>query len=147
MNTDPEILSGHKCPYCGGKSEWIKASELYSGNYDGMVYICRPCDAYVGCHLPAPDQAKGRLANKELRLKKIAAHYYFDKLWKLKMDTANISKSKARLAAYKWLSQEMNIPKRYCHIGMFDTAECEAAIAICKPIIDKLSMAGKIYQK
>ena len=31
-----------------------------------MIYICKPCDAYVGVH-KGTDKALGRLANKELR--------------------------------------------------------------------------------
>ncbi|MBO7256277.1 MAG: hypothetical protein J6V04_03005 [Bacteroidales bacterium] len=43
------ILTGKICPYCGKDSELIDSSEIYGTSY-GPMYICRDCDAYVGCY-------------------------------------------------------------------------------------------------
>lgn len=37
------------CPYCGELAELIDSKEIYSRSY-GKAWICRTCDAYVGCH-------------------------------------------------------------------------------------------------
>ena len=48
MDESPLILSGKICPYCGKESELIDSTEIYNGKSYGKMYICRPCDAYVG---------------------------------------------------------------------------------------------------
>lgn len=133
MITDPEILSGHKCPYCGGPSVLIDDKQIYGGTGYGMAYICMPCNAYVGCHRNQRNRvnvSKGRLANAELRSWKKAAHAYFDPLWqKHKKYPANI----ARRKAYSWLSKQLGIAGEYCHIGMFGVEECIKVVNLCKP--------------
>lgn len=124
------IITGLLCPYCKSETEHVTDTEVYSGNgYGGMIYLCRPCGAYVGCHTNNPNLAKGRLANKGLRDAKIEAHHYFDNLWKRKKGHAN----KNRIAAYKWLAGEMKVIPEHCHIGMFDIDECNRVVEICKP--------------
>ena len=56
MVTDP-ILTGKICPYCGKESELIDSAEIYGESY-GAMYICRGCDAYVGCYSGAYVVAK-----------------------------------------------------------------------------------------
>lgn len=121
MITDKLILSGQKCPYCGGKTEYIDSAAIYGRSY-GMIYLCKSCRAYVGCH-EGTAQAKGRLANAELREWKKKAHYVFDPIWQ--------SKKMWRKQAYQWLSEKMGIPTDYTHIGMFDVEECKKVISIC----------------
>lgn len=88
-----------------------------------MIYICKPCDAIVGVH-KGTDNALGRLANRELRSLKKEAHANFDPIWKTKkMD---------RSQAYKWLSQQLELPPQYTHIGMFSEKTCKRVITICK---------------
>lgn len=38
------------CPYCGERAEFVDSAEVYHGQSYGLIYLCRPCDAYVGCH-------------------------------------------------------------------------------------------------
>lgn len=132
MITDPEILAGLVCPYCGQETEHVSDTEIYKQSYGGMMYLCRDCDAYVGCHKPRPTEALGRVANKELREAKIQAHAYFDNLWERKM-AQGLNKYHARNKAYKWLAGEMGIDRKFCHIGMFDVAECMECVRICRP--------------
>lgn len=115
------------CPYCGKRAEFVDSAEVYHGRSYGMIYLCRPCDAYVGCHGNGKgDSPKGRLANAELRRWKIAAHNAFDPLWKSGPFRGR------RNSAYAWLAEQMGLPKEKTHIGMFDVAECQQVIQICK---------------
>lgn len=115
------------CPYCGKRAEFVDSAVVYHGRSYGMIYLCRPCDAYVGCHGNGKgDSPKGRLANAELRRWKIAAHDAFDPLWKYGPFRGR------RNSAYAWLAEQMGLPKEKTHIGMFDVAECQQVIQICK---------------
>jgi len=116
------ILNGEICPYCKRPSEYIDSSFIYGKSY-GMIYICKACDAYCGVH-EGSDKALGRLANAELREFKKQAHAAFDPIWK--------SNSMTRQSAYKWLSEQLNTPPEYTHIGMFGVETCKKLIEICK---------------
>jgi hypothetical protein len=123
MTEQDKILSGMVCPYCGADSEYVDSSVIYGKSY-GMIYLCRPCDAYVGTHKSEPTKAKGRLANRELRWEKIRAHAHFDFIWQ--------NKHMTRSEAYVWLSKALGIDPELCHIGMFDISECEKVIELSK---------------
>jgi gamma-glutamyl:cysteine ligase YbdK (ATP-grasp superfamily) len=97
-----------------------------------MIYLCRKCNAYVGCHKNKPTISLGRLANAELRESKILAHEYLDNLWKRRISN-EITKGHARGKAYKWLAQQMGIDSKHCHIGMFDVEDCKRVVELCKP--------------
>lgn len=122
------------CPYCEALAEWVPDSEVYQGrSYGGMIYLCRPCDAYVGCHKHQDgtpgDRPKGRLANAELRKLKIQVHHFFDPIWTAAIEKRGWSRSRARGAAYKWLAANTGIAPADCHVGMMDNAQCKIAIA------------------
>lgn len=121
-----EIYCGVVCPYCFCNSELIKSEEIYGRDY-GWLHICKPCNAYVGCHKDTK-RPLGRLAKKELRELKKEAHLYFDKIWKLKCLT--------RTEAYNWLSEQLGIPLEYTHIGMFSEKTCKNVIEISKMILN-----------
>lgn len=72
------------CPYCHQPARYTDSAPLYRGNSYGMVWLCDPCGAWVGCH-GNTDEPLGRLANKELREWKQKAHAAFDPLWKRKL--------------------------------------------------------------
>jgi len=143
-----KICHAKICPYCGEKPEFVDSSVIYGQSY-GMIYLCSPCDAYVGVH-KGSDKALGRLANKELREAKKKAHFYFDKLWKAKVqigineDSGRKSgkryiawRSKCRSGAYKWLSEAMSIDPEFTHIGMFDIENCGKVVELCLPYYKK----------
>jgi len=115
-----KIFRGKKCPYCKNGVKMVTETEIYGREYSGRkVVVCvnyPKCDAYVGCH----DDGKplGRLANKELRKAKIEAHEKFDWLWK--------NNYILRSEAYKYLSEYLNIPPEFTHIGMFSVKTCKA---------------------
>ena len=87
-----------------------------------MIYLCRPCDSYVGVH-KGTDNAKGRLANKELRKWKIDTHAAFDPIWKADLNKGE-PKHVVRNRVYARLSKEMNLPITETHIGYFDIEQC-----------------------
>lgn len=117
------IMQGKVCPYCKKPSEYLKDSTpLYKKDY-GPIYICWGCSAWVGCHRPEPKKALGRLATKELREWKSAAHAAFDPIFK--------SNLKSRHDAYTWLSEQLGIPRAYTHIGMFGLETCKKVVEIC----------------
>jgi hypothetical protein len=80
-----------------------------------MIYLCKPCDAYVGVHRNST-VALGRLANADLRKHKKLAHEKFDALWKI----GGMSRSDA----YSWLSKMLGTEPDFTHIGMFDKEKC-----------------------
>lgn len=129
--TDKNILNGKTCPYCNSKSEYIDSSYVYGKSY-GMIFICKPCDAFVGVHHRTTKKSLGRLANKELRAWKKKAHMSFDSLWKRGIAEGR-KKNEVRKAAYNWLSKKMSIQIQFCHIGMFDIEQCKSVVEICKP--------------
>lgn len=90
-----------------------------------MVYLCRPCDAYVGVH-KGSDTPLGRLANAELRYWKKRAHAAFNPLWQYGRFKHR------RNAAYAWLSEELQLSREQTHIGMFDVDLCKKVIEAVK---------------
>lgn len=126
------IQQGKICPYCFKHTQHVSDTEVYARSYGAMIYLCRHCLAYVSCHKSQPTVSLGRVANKELREAKIEAHYFFDYLWRKKIEKG-FSKKEARGSAYKWLAQQMNIHPELCHIGYFDVEQCERVVEICKP--------------
>ncbi len=107
-----------KCPYCQAEACQTIGTEIYPHRSDLAhlaFYICRACQAYVGCHKGTTNPL-GRLANAELRKAKSLAHREFDPIWR----DGGMSRSEA----YLFLSQELGIPPKECHIGMFDLAQC-----------------------
>ena len=123
-----QILAGKICPYCGRPTELIDSAEVYHGYSFGPIYICRQCDAYVGCH-KGTTRAMGRLANADLRKWKHQAHEAFDKLWKGEGKIMN------RHQAYKFLSEKLGLPPKYTHIGMFKPETCKKVIEICEKVV------------
>lgn len=116
------------CPYCNNNANLVTGEEVYPHRndlYDKYFWLCKNCNAYVGCH-PGSTNPLGRLANAELRKFKSAVHRVFDPIWK--------SKKKKRKEAYKWLSEKLNITFSECHIGMFDVDTCKKAIKVCNEL-------------
>ena len=109
-----------KCQYCGKNAHYVDSKVIYGKSY-GMIYLCKPCRAYVGVH-KGTDKPLGVLANAELREWKKKAHGSFDKLW---------NNRKERKKMYKWLSVQMGKEEKDTHIGMFSVEECMQVVEIC----------------
>jgi hypothetical protein len=122
------------CPYCSAPAVYVDSSEVYARSY-GMIYLCRPCKAWVGVH-KGTDKPLGRLANKELREWKMRAHAAFDPLWQKKLRKCGPrGKKSARKSGYHWLAAELGIPVKECHIGMMDVEQCKRVVEICSPYL------------
>lgn len=117
------ILSGKICPYCKSESQLVFADGSKHYKYVGWFRVCRPCRAWVGCHRNTQN-ALGRLANKELRVLKMETHKAFDPIWK--------DGFMARKEAYRWLSEQLDIPEKYVHIGMFGAETCKIVARISR---------------
>ena len=85
-----------------------------------MMWLCKDCDARVGCHQNTKTPL-GTMANKELRDWRIKAHAFFDPLWK--------SGKYKRSMAYNFLNQQMG---REIHIGESDIETCKEIIELFK---------------
>jgi len=132
------ILYGRICPYCNRKSELLHSSVFYGAGVDyGYVWGCKPCGAYVGVHKGDSYEPLGRLANAELRKLKVEAHYWFDGLWKHKIEKDKVPRKVARNKGYEWLAGVLGIHRLYCHIGMFDEEQCKKVIEECKKYYGK----------
>jgi hypothetical protein len=139
MNNKQKLINeGKICPYCGRKTVYVDSIEVYKKKSFGMIYLCRPCQAWVGVH-KGTNNALGRIANSELREAKKEAHFYFDKLWAAKIKTG-LTKGHARGKAYKWLASQLGISGAETHIGWFDVEMCKKVVAVCKPFVDKLKL-------
>jgi len=107
------------CQYCNKPAMLVDRTVVHKHGY-GYVWMCEPCDAYVGIHLNSPTwKPIGTLAKKDLRGLRVKVHKVFDKLWTDKKDRSKI---------YCWLSAKMGIPIRLTHISMFNNEQCEEAL-------------------
>lgn len=119
-----KIIEGEICPYCGQPSVRIRADEFYNYKGTGELMVCKKCNAWVGCYKSGPNKGKpmGRLANRNLRKAKVAAHAELDRLWHTKEE---------RSALYARLSEHLGLPPEYTHIGMFSEATCLKVLDFC----------------
>ena len=116
------------CRYCGGPIRLVPAKLIYGesthrlGMDNENIYQCQNCNARVGCH-KGTTRPLGDVANETLRLKRMETHQVFDAFWK--------SMHMTRTQAYKWLSQQMRLPKKNAHIGGFEMDQCQQVINMC----------------
>lgn len=125
------------CPYCRCSVKLVDSAEIYNGRSYGMAYVCSQfpiCDSYVGCH-PNTKIPLGRLADKELRLAKTAAHKAFDAVWKENAIQRKLSPKEARIRGYAWLADSLKMLRKDCHIGMMDVKTCKRVVEVCSRIV------------
>jgi|GEM_PF-380496 len=130
MQNPDNIDAGKQCPYCGQATIYTDSTEIYGSSY-GMVYLCRPCQAWVGVHR-GTDIALGRVATKEHRALRRQGHVWFD----------TIASALGKEPAYQWLAEKMGIPREACHFALFDQLQCERAIEICRPVAEDYLQAN-----
>lgn len=127
------LMSNVRCPYCNKPAKIVNGKVIYPHRPDlagKKFWQCAACDAYVGCHGFNPRhgyrgiEPLGRLANRELRAAKMAAHAAFDPIWQ--------SGRKTRTQAYSDLASRLGIPMSQCHIGLFDVEMCHRVIELCR---------------
>lgn len=125
------FYNGHECPYCGNICDYVDSSAVYQQSY-GMIYLCRPCQVWVGVHHGNTDQSYGFVAKKALRDLRHETHKMFDPLWERKSQYG-LTKKQAQAKARKWLADLLQIDVVECHIGMFHEEQCRKTIEFCKP--------------
>ena len=110
------------CPFCGNEAEWVENKAIYGRNYGKsfMCYLCKPCDAYVGCHQNTK-KPLGTMANKELREWRNKTHAVIDPLWK--------SGKMRRGAVYIKLKEALG---KEIHVGESDVETCKKIIALIR---------------
>lgn len=133
LKNDWIVLLGLSYPYCGAPTKLIDDSQIYGRSYGAKCYICKRCDAWVGCH-KGTNKALGRVANKNLRRLKHQAHEAFDPIWK--------EGYLPRTAAYEALSIAFKLPMKQTHIGMFDEELCRKTIRLSNILLNKIRQNG-----
>ena len=102
------------CRYCGGVIRLVPASSIYGesaerlGMKEEWLYQCQNCNARVGCH-KGTRRPLGNVANEVLRLKRMETHQVFDSFWR--------AKRMSRTKAYRWLSEQMELPESKAHLS------------------------------
>lgn len=118
------------CSYCKCDAKLVDSAEIYGKSY-GLIWLCAPCDAYVGIHKNSHNaRPLGTLANGSLRKLRSAAHEAFDPMWRRAVQVHQISRYKARNEAYAWLAAQLNLDQDNCHIAMFDEEACKRVISL-----------------
>lgn len=107
-----------KCPFCTKKAQWCENKEVYGRNYGRsyMIYLCKDCDAYVGCHRNSR-KPFGTMANAELRRWRNEAHAHIDPMWK--------SGKIERKALYRLLDKFFG---KEFHVGGSTIDECKKVL-------------------
>ncbi len=116
------------CRFCGGPVVLVENDEIYGRHFGGWpwLYICRPCEAYVGLH-PFTAIPLGTLATADIRNARKLAKAAFNPRW--------MSGGMSRKDAYSWLAGQLEIADvDQCHIGWFDEAQCHRVIEACKAL-------------
>lgn len=128
------------CRYCGSPVVYTSNAEIYGREYGaGKCYLCRNCGAFVGVH-PGTDIPLGTLANSELREWRKRAHYWFDQIWRKPLRITT------RYKAYRWLAEQLDIPREKTHIAMFEKEICEKTIKISKERIERYQkQRGEVF--
>lgn len=111
------------CPYCKGQARFMSSKEFYGRDYGSNIYVCRPCDAYVGTHKGSATPL-GTLANGVTRQWRMNAHNWFDSLWKRKI--------MSRSRAYQWMRENMGLTAEEAHIGRFNAEQCDKLIQLVR---------------
>ncbi len=112
------------CPYCLQEAEFVDSSVVYGKSY-GYIYLCTPCNAYVGVH-EATNKPLGTLADKATREARKIAHRAFDNIWQRHL--------MKRKHAYHELAKRMGV--REIHIGESDAATCVKITDIAQRMFD-----------
>lgn len=132
-----DVIHAKICPYCKSETKIISETEVYGREYKGRAVIaCKnfpDCDSYVGTH--EDGEALGRLADKNLRDRKKAAHYWFDKIWK--------EGFRKRSKMYHKMSEMLQLDAKYTHIGMFSEITCIKVESWAKEYYKKLKSSQK----
>jgi len=122
------------CQYCHRPAELSSGAQEYPDHPHlarKKVWVCRFCDARVGCH-DDTDVPLGSLADGKLRAARQAGHGAFDTLWREMWCTNGGSEQQARSTAYAWLADQLGIPAEQCRFAGLEYEMCLRATLICR---------------
>lgn len=126
-----------KCPYCETAATLTSGREVYPHRCALRLrkfWVCRPCDAWVGCHART-SAPLGTLASRKLRRARMRAHLAFDPIWQ-----AADRPAQARTIAYAWLAKRLGVEPAVCHIGQMDIETCHKVIEACEEVHDDIEI-------
>ncbi len=112
------------CTYCGSTAAATRLNKVYGGHFtdDPRIWYCGSCDAYVR---RTPIGIDGIFADRSLRQLRMLLHDEFDKLWR--------GGSMTRTEAYRWLSLELGIERKFAHFRYLNEQQCNLVMeALCK---------------
>lgn len=123
---------GPACPYCSGGTVLLTGRDIHQ-----RLWICVPCDAYVGCH-PGTTKPLGTPANAELRRARMLLHNQrLDPIWKRAETCGEYTpedykavgkiRSVARSRTYAFLGWKLGLDRSECHTALFDLETCRRA--------------------
>jgi hypothetical protein len=121
--------NGYQCPYCNNLNDYVDSSVVHQESH-GMIYYCKPCQAWVGTH-GTSDQSLGFVAKLALRKLRIEAAEIARPLIKKKMDQGLVA-TKAQAAFRNWIAAVLGIDSVECHVAMMDNDRCNLYISECK---------------
>jgi hypothetical protein len=131
-----------QCGYCTEDAELVDKREVYQQGFDGKVWLCRPCRAWVPAHKEFPHRPKGTLAKSLLRAKRLKAYCLFEQVWRGVAARKGWDEDRARSAGYHWLASEMGISATACNISAFDEVRTQIVIDICSAVVEKKDVAA-----
>lgn len=118
------------CPYCHSLVLKKNGREVYdeNGRDFGEVNVLVCSNNLCGARTTCDEQGYpyGTLAKEPLRKARIRAHDALDKFWS--------KKHYDRRTMYKLLANYMKKELDFCHIGLFNEAECEKVIEFCQKL-------------
>lgn len=108
------------CPFCNKQAEWCANEAIYGRNFGRsyMMYLCKPCDAYVGCHNNTKVPL-GTMANREMREWRKKAHAVIDPFWR--------EGRHKRSKVYETISKAVGFE---FHVGSSDIEMCQRIIKL-----------------
>lgn len=124
------------CTKCGNLAIKVKGDYIYKNRpdlYHITIWLCQSCEARVGCY-PKSDIPRGNFADAEDRKYRMMAHAHFDEIWKTGI--------MCRSEAYAWLSLEMELSSKMCHISSMDASQCKKVIEVVERYLKPLPLRG-----
>jgi len=124
------------CQYCHREAALTTGAEVYPRHphlAEKKVWMCRPCEAWVGCH-EGTDRPLGQLGDGKLRAAREAGHRAFDPLWQHMWHVNGGDKIDARNIAYGWLAEQLGIVPADCRFAGFSYEQCLKATLLCREL-------------
>ena len=114
------------CPFCDKPAEWVSNDAVYGRKFGTsyMIWLCRPCHAYVGCHNNTKTPL-GTMADAATREARREAHKCIDPIWK--------SEQLKRKEVYRILRKHYG---HEVHVGEMSVDQCRELIEDVSQDID-----------